>query len=59
MTNQEIKDQASDIRKDLVDADECTRAIIIAELHSLDKLAKARGFTVMYVLGANWSVRAA
>ena len=59
MTNQEIKDQASDIRKDLRDADECTRAIIIAELNSLDKLARARGFTIMFVLGANWTVRAA
>jgi len=53
MTKNEIQNQAAEIRADLKDADDSTYAIIIAELHSLDKLARAQNFTVMFAMTSN------
>lgn len=53
MNKHEIQTQAAEIRADLVGADEATRSIIIAELHSLEKLAQAQGFSIMLSLTTN------
>lgn len=57
MNKHEILTQAAEIRADLVGADDATRQIIFAELHALDKLAQALGFSIMMTLTSNWVAR--